>query len=231
MSLFGQALRDLYRKESKGDFYVCTQSKEYPLDLEFYLTDRPEPCEAEMLEYVKGRIVDIGCGTGRIMKFLTQKGHDVTGFDIDAEVVVLCKEQGIPNVYEESYDNMEKFGKFDTLLLLNRTIGIGGNLSGVRALLKKCHTCCTDNGILIFDSWEVEPEKATGPPGVLETKLRYKYDDVYGEWFPWIHISSEAIENLLVDTGWSRHKIAKDEDHYCMLCARTHNTPTLKDIP
>lgn len=40
------------------------------------------PREKKALRYVKGRILDIGCGAGRISLHLQNKGYDVLSIDI-----------------------------------------------------------------------------------------------------------------------------------------------------
>ena len=151
-NLFGKALADCYHKKQKNSFYVCDEKGEYPLDLKFYISDKLEPHEVKILKYVNGKILEIGCGAGRILKNLQKKGYDTLGFDIDRTAVQLCKEQRIKNVSVESYVNIKRFGIFDTILALNRTIGIAGYLVGIKKLLCDCYLCCSKDGILIFDS-------------------------------------------------------------------------------
>ncbi len=217
--LFGKALTDYYHNDQENPFYICDERGEYPLDLTFFLNDRPEEYECEILKSAKGKILEIGCGAGRILKYLQESGHNATGFDIDCALVALCGERGVKNINTETYMNMEKFGIFDTIIALNRTIGIAGTIDGVQKMLKKCSACSGKNGILIFDSIEVRPELSTSS-GVYERKLRYKYEDKYGEWFSWINFSSDVARKVLAETGWNVEKVIKHEDTYCMLCKR-----------
>lgn len=43
-------------------------------------------------------IIDAGCGTGKNMEFLHHLGHEVHGFDISEEAVLLCNQRGLKNV-------------------------------------------------------------------------------------------------------------------------------------
>lgn len=219
-NLFGKALADYYHKKQKSPFYICDEKGEYPLDLIFFLNDKPEEYECEILKYAKGKILEIGCGAGRIMKYLQECGHDVTGFDIDQTLILLCKERGINNVFIESYINMEKFGIYDTIIALNRTIGITSTIADAKMLLQKCYTCSLENGVLIFDSLEVRPELSTTGLGIYERRLRYKYEDQYSEWFPWVNFNSSTARKLLAETGWNVERINRHKDIYCMLCKR-----------
>ncbi len=76
-------------------------------------------------------------------------------------------------------------------MLLNRTIGIGGDLAGAKRLLAHCAANAPRGGRLIFDSYEI-----TNPTGLLERKLRYKYRGQYSDPFPWVQFSSQIAGPL-----------------------------------
>ena len=127
----------------------------------------------------------------------------------------------IKDVFVESWENMERFGIFDTMTLLNRSIGMGGNKAGVRAIFEKCHLCSSPKGVLIFDSYEVKPGSQGNRSEILEKKIKYKYNNEYSDEFPWIHLSSNVAEKLLNDTGWSLHKVTRVEDKYCIVASKS----------
>lgn len=60
-----------------------------------YLTLFPPPS-------VAGRIVDIGCGRGEMLRMLADEGHDVLGVDTDAGMVAACLDQGLPAVQDDA---------------------------------------------------------------------------------------------------------------------------------
>lgn len=45
-----------------------------------------------------GAIMDIGCGRGEMLRLLADEGHEVTGVDLDADMVQVCLDQGLPAV-------------------------------------------------------------------------------------------------------------------------------------
>ncbi len=229
MTLFGEALRDCYRHRQKGTFYVCDDQNEYPLNLAYYLDIRLEPHEVELLKHARGRVLDVGCNGGRIMRYLEYKGLEVVGFDFDKIFIDLCKKQGLKQVHTASCRNMDKFGKFDTIVLLNHSVGTAGSREGLLCLLERCHDCCNSDGILIFDSLEIIMGESAGETGIIEKKLRPKYDEKYGKWFPWIHIGSGAAEKMLQETGWKIEESCRSCDRYAFICRkidfREHTTP------
>jgi SAM-dependent methyltransferase len=52
--------------------------------------------EARMIDAMVGRgsrILDAGCGTGRVSGFLVEAGHDVVGVDLDPELIAVAREE------------------------------------------------------------------------------------------------------------------------------------------
>ena len=194
---------------------MCNEQEERQLDLHFYLTPQPDSLEAALLTHVVGRCLDIGCGAGRILRYLSAKGCAVVGIDIDPPLIQLCPELGDSPVHVTSWEKMEPLGQFDSLLLLNRSIGIGGNLAGVKRLLARCAASASSRGVLLFDSYEV-----AGPTGVLERTLRHKYRGQYGEAFPWVYFCSEIANQLLAEAGWVSDTVICEGDRYGVVARR-----------
>lgn len=69
------------------DHYV----RDFTIDLQLYL----HFCES------KQRILEVGCGTGRVLKALLDYGHSVTGIDISEEMLAIARDKLHP--YIESH--------------------------------------------------------------------------------------------------------------------------------
>ena len=219
-NLFGQALADHFHGEAKGQFMACDETGEHPLDLGFYLGTEPTPSETKALRYAHGKILDVGCGPGRILKFLQIHGQDAVGFDIDQVVIQLCQERGIRKAFVESYDNIDRFSPVDTVLWLNRTLCTAGSLPRIESLLASSRRCCSKEGILIFDSVEVRPNLANDGPGVLQTSVHFRYSEKVGEPFRRTCFSSNIAERMLQKSGWKPIDTIRDGDTYTMVCKR-----------
>ncbi len=219
-NLLGEALLDLYHWESKGEFYIVAEGREEPLDLAFYLSDRVRPHEAKALSHATGRILDIGCGAGKVMAHLRGLGHDVVGIDIDAKLVALCAKRGLTRVSVASYDRLTKLGRFDTLLLMGRSIGMAGTAEGLLNLFGLCRSACSPGGLLILDSLEVLLEHANRAAGVCERLLRYEYGIREGPEFGWIHISEANVKRILADTGWTVGPVYREGEEYSIVASR-----------
>ena len=73
------------------------------------------PHEKKALRYVKGRILDIGCGAGRIALYLQKKGFDALGVDISPLAIRVCKLRGLKKASVIPITQISsRLGVFDT---------------------------------------------------------------------------------------------------------------------
>lgn len=64
----------------------------------------------------KGRLLDVGCGSGSMLKIAKDLGWDVTGLEIDPNAVKAAKQQGL-NVIEGSFNHLAQFTEsFDCVI-------------------------------------------------------------------------------------------------------------------
>jgi len=80
------------------------------------------PEKRELLDkYVKGNVIDIGCGSGVYTKYLQEKGHEVIGIDNVKQFVDLCRRKYRHiNFYLSSATSLPfKKHQFDTAVLFD----------------------------------------------------------------------------------------------------------------
>ncbi len=79
-----------------------------------------EPREDSLLlqkfvkKFAKGRVLDMGAGSGIQAKTALEKTKDVLAVDVNPEAVEFCKQQGIPALQSDLFENVE--GKFDFVI-------------------------------------------------------------------------------------------------------------------
>jgi len=90
---FGQELWAYYKGQEvfevveRDDGYVDAMSpKVYFSEYEDW-----HPIEKRAMEFVKGRVLDLGCGAGRHSLYLQKKGFDIFGIDISPLAIKICK--------------------------------------------------------------------------------------------------------------------------------------------
>src|SRR3989338_8451904 len=138
-AIFGLALEGYWKRDHKTKYKITNDvgyTESESLQRYFINYNKFPSIEKKALKFSKGKILDVGCGAGRHVIYLQNKKFDITGIDSSKLAIKVCKERGCKKVI---VGDILKFKNktFDTFLLLGNNIGIGGNLNGVKKLLKK----------------------------------------------------------------------------------------------
>ncbi len=94
-------------------------------EVEIYKKRKPTPYEKIIFKKLNGRILDIGCGAGKISVYLAEKGLDVEGFDASEEMIKeaekLAKKENVEEktrFYIQDLLDLDDKNKFDYVLCL-----------------------------------------------------------------------------------------------------------------
>jgi SAM-dependent methyltransferase len=187
----------------------------------YYLAEYKEwnPREKLAAQYVRGRVLDIGCGGGRWSLFLLKKGHDVLGIDISPSAIKVCRERGLRNVMGKSISEINSsLGNFDTILMMGNNFGLFGNPKQARRLLNRFHDMTSPDARIIAESLDiykppVDPvhrryhlrNRIQGRmPGQVRIRIRYR---TYATpWFDYLLVSRPEMKRMLRGTGWKIKK-------------------------
>lgn len=66
-----------------------------------------------------GRLLDVGCGTGDFLASMQTAGWDVSGTELSASAVLMCRERGLDVARTELRDLDAEPGSFDVVTLFN----------------------------------------------------------------------------------------------------------------
>jgi len=167
------------------------------------------------LRYVRGRVIDVGCGAGRISLFLQQKGLDVLAVDVSPLAVRVCKLRGVRKVMVISATGITSvLGVFDTIVMFGNNFGLFGNPQRAKWLLKRFHNMTSEKARIIVESFD--PYKTTDPvhrqyhainrrKGRLggQLKIRVRYRKYVTPWFQYLIVSKSEMRKILKGTGWT----------------------------
>ena len=95
------------------------------------------------------RILDAGCGTGRMMEMLEGYGI-VAGIDDGEEAISLCKKRGLKNVQKEDLNTWEQPADAYDVIISNDVIYIS-TIADDMAVAEKFHRALKRDGILILN--------------------------------------------------------------------------------
>jgi SAM-dependent methyltransferase len=109
--------------------------------------------ERRAMRYVRGRILDVGCGAGRAALRLQERGHDVVAVDISPLAVEVARRRGVRDALELPFERIEtSLGTFDTVLMLGNNFGLVGSAGGARRALHRLHGLTGERGRIVAES-------------------------------------------------------------------------------
>jgi SAM-dependent methyltransferase len=175
---------------------------------------RWQPVERRAQRFIRGRVLDVGCGAGRLCLHLQERGLEVVGIDNSPGAVEGCRRRGVRDVRLCRIDEIdERLGSFDTLVMLGNNFGLLGGERAARRALRRLHAVTRSGGRLIGQSFD--PHSLTDPSQVAYfarnrergrllglQRVRVRYVDRATPWFDVTIFSPAELEALLEGTGW-----------------------------
>jgi ubiquinone/menaquinone biosynthesis C-methylase UbiE len=225
---FGQALLAVHKEKEVNEtierddgFFDSMSTKGYFSDYETW-----SQIEQKAMQFVKGRVLDIGCGAGRHSLYLQGRGFDVLGIDVSPLVLKVCRERGLKKLKLMSIESVDfKPNSFDTILMMGNNFGLFGNLNKAKRLLKRFHRMTSKDGLIIASSRD--PYKTDNPAHLQyhkmnkrkgrmsgRVKIRIRYEKYKGRWFDYLMVSKEEMTQILSNTGWKAKEFLDTGDPY-----------------
>jgi SAM-dependent methyltransferase len=175
------------------------------------------------MKFVKGRVIDIGCGAGRHSLYLQEKGFKVTGLDISPAAVEVCRKRGLKDVRGLSINEITgDLGQIDTIIMMGNNFGLFENFTKAKILLRKFHRITTKDARIIAETRNPydtdipehqeyhERNRKKGRMGG-QLKLRIIYKKFRTPWFNYLLVSKDEMKDILKDTSWTLSKTLDGE--------------------
>jgi SAM-dependent methyltransferase len=211
---------------TKNDSYIkvesnLTEEDEIPLAYLFRTKDQLPQKEVRALSKVQGRTLDVGAGAGAHSLILQQENKNVVALDISEKCCDAMKLQGIINVICADFFNFKDAEKFDTILLLMNGFGIAGTLENLPNLLEHCKSLLKPGGIIIGESADILYlfEEDDGSCSIDlnsnyygEMRYRMSHNNVVGEWFDWLYVSSDLVSDCAETLGFKVLDVEQGEN-------------------
>jgi SAM-dependent methyltransferase len=176
--------------------------------------------ERKSVRYMSGRVLDVGCGAGRVALEMQKRGLDVVGLDTSPLALRAATLRGVNRVWSTPIEDLgSRIELFDSIVLFGNNFGIFQTPARARRILTRLakdtrpdarifaeSTNAYFGGAPAFDRSYYLLNKARGlSPGQL--KLRYHYGPLVGPWFKWIYVSRSELRSMLLGTGWHLERV------------------------
>lgn len=180
--------------------------------------------EKRAMEFVKGRVLDIGCGAGRHSLYLHKNGFDVLGIDNSPLAIKVCKLRGFKKAKVMSIEDVNfKPNSFDTIIMMGCNFGLFGSFKKARKLLGRFHEMTSEGALIIAHT--LDPYKTDNPAHLEyqefnrkrgrmsgQLRIRIRFQKHLGQWFDYLIVSKEEMQSILKGTRWKVKEFIDSEN-------------------
>jgi SAM-dependent methyltransferase len=182
MNLWGKCLMAHY-KGDKTPIKIHRDDGRCDDDLTWYYfldyDEWPEH-EKEILKYVQGKVLDVGCGAGRHSLWLQQQGHEVVAIDVSPLIVEVARLRGVKDCRVMSVLEMPfEDNSFDTILFMGNNLGVAGNPDGTLKLFITLSQIARKGGRIIGTTYD--PADTDDPSHLKYHELNRKRGRAIGQ--------------------------------------------------
>lgn len=228
--LFGKALRDYYNNNYTEDLITSTNisgNDRLPVPYLFRVFSEMPVLEQKALQLAKGRILDVGCGSGSHSLYLQEKGFEIKAIDISEGAVEVAKNRGVKQVELKAL--LEETETFDSILLLMNGTGIFQELSQIMVYLEHLKSLLSANGQILIDSSDIQYMYEDDDGGLwIDTNANYygeldyflSYKGEEEEPMKWLYLDFERLQLACETVGLHCEKVI-DGEHFDYLAKIT----------
>jgi len=184
------------------------------------------PVERQAMRYVRGRVLDVGVGAGRVALHLQERGQEVVGIDVSPLTVEVARRRGVKDVRLLSFNDIRpELGVFDSVVMMCNNFGLFGSAAGARRMLRRLLPLTSEQGRIVSAS--LDPYRTDNPdhPPYQEAnrkrgrmagqlRLRTRHGLNRGRWFDYLLVSPDEMRELAQSGGWEVERLVQDDGAY-----------------
>jgi 2-polyprenyl-3-methyl-5-hydroxy-6-metoxy-1,4-benzoquinol methylase len=171
--------------------------------------------EQRTMTYVRGRVLDIGCGAGRHALYLQGQGFDVLGIDNSPGALEVCQRRGFTKTSLRPLTQVSReLGDFDTVLMMGNNFGLVGTPRRARWFLRRLKGMTSPEARIIAATRDVrytdvpehlayhERNRAQGKL-IGQVRIRVRYKRYVTRWLDLLMVSKDELREIIDGTGWA----------------------------
>lgn len=218
----GCALQSYYSGEISQELKVLSDISEediIPLAYLFRGIEDMPLLETKALSLCKGKVLDVGAGSGCHSLILKENSIDVKTIDISEGAVDVMQKRGL---HAENINFFDVNEKYDTLLFLMNGVGISGTLKGLSSFLLKSKSLLQPNGQILLDSSDIHYMFEDEDGSVLidlnssyygEVIYQMQYGSVKTKPFDWLFVDFATLKSVAFNLGFNVELVLEDDSH------------------
>jgi SAM-dependent methyltransferase len=173
--------------------------------------------QKEASRYVKGRVLDIGCGGGKHAIHFQQKGLEVTGMDNSPLALQICIERGLKNALLCDVLRLDEtvINHLDTIYMWGNNFGLLQNAIVAKRFFQKCLRMCNKDAKILIETLNpdgkaffmeddkkyIAENRLNGRMGG-QIRVRVRYRHFVTPWNDFFFVSKSELSEILEGTGW-----------------------------
>ncbi len=190
----------------------------------------------EIIQKYGQPVLDVGCGTGRLLLDYAQQGIDIDGVDNSPEMLAICKYKADelklePKLYEQYLENLELPRKYQIILVPSSSLQLITESEAVEQVMKRLYEHLLPGGVLVASMmtlWKKgEPLESEWEKTAVREADGAKFRRVARSWFDPIS-ECERTEDLyqkIIDD-----KVVMEELHQRSPATRSYSQSQAKDL-
>ena len=211
---------DVIEIVERDDGYISTSAGPHAY---FWEYDQWPDHYKKAIQLVRGRVLDVGSGAGRISLFLQKQGKEVLAIDNSPKALQVCQLRGVKNTALYPITQLSShLGIFDSIVMLGNNFGLFGNFRRAKWLLKRFYRMTSPQGCIIAESNDVY---ATDDPIHIayhrrnrqrgrmsgQLRLRVRFQNFKTPWFDYLIVSQSEMKEIIQGTGWDIRQFINSE--------------------
>jgi precorrin-6B methylase 2 len=185
-----------------------------PVDIFYRNKFEISELESIAIDLCKGKTLDIGAGVGSHALILQNNGIDVTAIEISEVACDIMQKRGVKKVVNKDIFQFDG-EQFDTILMMMNGIGLCGDMEGLERFLEYLKKLIVPGGQIIFDSSDIaylyKSDDFISSNYYGEISYQYEYQSVKGNWFKWLYVDFNSLEQIANKLGWDCELIFEDD--------------------
>ncbi len=196
--------------------------REIPVEA-FFRASTAYAIDQKALEMCRGRVLDVGAGTGLHSLVLQSEGLEVCAIDVLPEACEIMRRRGVEDVHCADFRGFTPSRRFDTILILGRGLYMVETLAGLDRFLEGLRQHLMPQGQVLLSSLDVRcaasatdlryQERLENSGRYFgELRMQFEYQNQAGPMFPVLYVDPETLDAHASASGWSCEIACREED-------------------